>query len=586
VETIVRTLRFICETAQRCPSQSALPDDVVHPLTPPHVAPTCRLNKSLSKFQFSNVRFALFCLGDRAYGPQFCAAGRKLAARLVQLGATPWCEVGYGDDASPNGGVFGDLDLWLEESFLRILPKREVIKVSAPISPYSVKLLKTTAEDDSKQFDAFRSSGCPMTAYSYLVDGKSSTRTPLEGKVISNDRITDASWKQDTRHISIQVDELHGNAPFLAGDILSLVPSNSNESVNKLLRVLPPSIQSMMDSPIQVIYDSKNTVPWPEQCTLRGLITRCADIQALPEREDLRALSFFCVDPEQAAKLVSLSEASGAALYTDYILREKRTWADVFHDFDSAVLTVETLLLLLPPIRPRQFSIASAPSQIVDLCVAVVEGKTPLGRSYQGLCSTYLRDLAVGDLVHLWISPGSFGRLPLALTPSTSHFETPILCIGAGTGVAPLRGLIQERERVRSVVHGGNVEEVGMMATCPDNILVFGCRRESMDFYYKDEWTALVASRHLSLHTAFSQDQWHKMYVQQVVRDARGGSLIAEHILEHHGAVFIAGGAKMARAVKDEIIECLAKVVGGVKQAQGVLKTMQRQGKFAVEAWS
>jgi NADPH-ferrihemoprotein reductase len=146
--------------------------------------------------------------------------------------------------------------------------------------------------------------------------------------------------------------------------------------------------------------------------------------------------------------------------------------------------------------------------------------------------------------------------------------------------------LIQERERVRSVVHGGNVEKVGMMATCPDNIIVFGCRRESMDFYYKDEWTALVASRHLSLHTAFSQDQWHKMYVQQVVRDARGGSLIAEHILEHHGAVFIAGGAKMARAVKDEIIECLAKVVGDVKQAQGVLKTMQRQGKFAVEAWN
>lgn len=545
-----------------------------------------RLNKSLSKFQFANVRFALFCLGDRAYGPQFCAAGRKLAARLVQLGATPWCDVGYGDDGSPNGGVFGDLDLWLEETFLRILPKREEMKVSAPISPYSVKLLMTNAEDESKQFDAFRSSSCPMTAYSYLVDGTCSTRTPLVGKVMSNDRITDASWKQDTRHISFQVDGLYGNAPFLAGDILSLVPSNSNESVNKLLRVLPPSIQDMMDSVIQVTYDTKSAVPWPQQCTLRGIITHCADIQALPEREDLRALSFFCADTEQAAKLMSLSETSGAALYTDYILREKRTWADVLYDFDAVVLTVELLLFLLPPMRPRQFSIASAPSPIVDLCVAVVEGKTPLGRSYQGLCSTYLRDLAVGDEVHLWISPGSFGRLPLALLPNTNQFETPMLCIGAGTGVAPLRALIQERERVRSSVHGGNIEEVGRMSTCLDNVLVFGCRSERMDFYYKDEWTALVTSNHLSLHTAFSQDQWHKIYVQQVVRDAQDGNLIANHILERHGAVFIAGGAKMARAVKDEIIECLVKVVRDVKQAQGVLKLMQREGRFAVEAWS
>jgi sulfite reductase alpha subunit-like flavoprotein len=59
--------------------------------------------------------------------------------------------------------------------------------------------------------------------------------------------------------------------------------------------------------------------------------------------------------------------------------------------------------------------------------------------------------------------------------------------------------------------------------------------------------------------TAFSQDQQHKLYVQRVVREADNFSLIATHILERGGAVYIAGDAKMTRAVKDEFVECLAK---------------------------
>ena len=542
------------------------------------------------------MRFALFCLGDRAYGPQFCVAGRKLAARLVQLGASPWCQVGYGDDGSPNGGVFGDLDKWLEESFLPILPLRERIQRFEIISPYSVKVVDREGPSIfAEHYDTFRSRGCPMTAYSYL-DGTRvqnstlATRIPLQGIVVSNDRITDLAWNQDTRHISIQVDAINdATGPFLAGDILSVVPSNSKDEVDKFLRVLPKSIQSLADSTIEVCYDTHLTTQWPQLCTIRELLTQCADIQALPEREDLRVLSSLCTDSEQSSKLLSLSETSGAALYTDYILREKRTWADVLYDFDAVTMNVETLLFLLPPMRPRQFSIASAPASIVDLCVAVVEGTTPLGRSYTGLCSTYLRDLAVDEKVHVWISPGSFGRLPLMPSPRQDRFETPIIFIGAGTGIAPLRGLIQERERVRiSMSDSTNHDETTIPGEAPDNTLVFGCRKERMDFYYNDEWSTLVEASKLSLYTAFSQDQWHKIYVQQTIRDngVGRGTLIIDHILERNGAVFIAGSAKMARAIRDEIIECLGKVLGGTKEALAVLKAMQRKGIFAVEAWS
>ena len=92
--------------------------------------------------------------------------------------------------------------------------------------------------------------------------------------------------------------------------------------------------------------------------------------------------------------------------------------------------------------------------------------------------------------------------------------------------------------------------------------------------------------RGMDILTAFSRDQRFKIYVQQVLRD-NADRLIVKHILGKNGAVYIAGGPKMARAVKDEIIEQLGKVLeGGENSATKLLKQRQRIGKFSIEAWS
>jgi sulfite reductase alpha subunit-like flavoprotein len=356
---------------------------------------------------------------------------------------------------------------------------------------------------------------------------------------------------------------------------------------------------------------------WPRRCTLWGWLKLCADIQALPEREDLRALAPYC-DAEnhprgrdQREKLLALAEPSEAALYADYVLREKRTWVDVLHDFDSirnpgSPLTLEALASLLAPIRPREFSIASSPTLELDrakttpgslfgleLCVAVVEGRTPLGRRYHGLCSTYLSQLDFSDLVHLWIRPGSFHGLPTEVDSSTGRHRTPVLCVGAGTGIAPLRGLLLEREAVRDLaLLDWDTKTLHLQdeldAIDRDNLLVFGCRKQSSDYYYRQEWDHLSGSGRLGVLTAFSQEQWHKIYVQQVLRRANHDSrLLVRHAVERDGAIYIAGGPKMARAVKDEIIEELARELGGdQKQAKQLITRLQRLGLYSIEAWS
>jgi sulfite reductase alpha subunit-like flavoprotein len=621
----------------------------------------------------------------------------------VQLGAKPICHIGYGDDGSLNGGVFADLDVWLVKELFPVMRTRFQMGHNDVVhamhednsgeddhSPFEVTVLQSSNGSNSDERNGvgewekadYRQHYCnyfthrhPTTSYQYndqLVrmhqPNEHTNNSPLLGRVTVNRRITSNDWMQDTRHIRIHVvGSMHSDQssvsspspssivnahtlPYQAGDVATILPSNPPSLVERFLTVLPIPIRTMADDILRIRHDphrrSRTAVnpSWPEVCTLRGLLTHCADIQSLPEREDLFALSAYCnlnhpEGREHRDKLIALSETAGASLYGDYIIREKRNWVDLFYDFDSirwkrndnnkeerndgegSLLTISHLLALLPSISPRHFSIASSPSFLkhesslskraigfeLELCVAVVEGTTPLGRSYAGCCSKFLSSIVPdqaeiengSDLLCLWIHPGSFSALPLTLAAYTKqedyarnrYFETPVMCIGAGTGIAPLRSLIFEREyQILSKAKdsyqfppNGNDSKLGDS----DNILVFGCRTQSDDYYYGDEWESLTSSKRLRLIQAFSREQEHKLYVQRALKEADGGELIANHILDRRGAVYIAGGSKMARAVKDEIVAALGnRCDGGEKDAKRLLNKLKRAGLFSIEAWS
>ena len=514
-----------------------------------------------------------------------------VAARLLQLGASKLCDIGYGDDGTPNGGVFTDLDTWLDGPLLDVWQERNLIRPD-PVVESEVPVLYRVhahsgdwATDDE---DPFLDRVAPLTAYHFGYGVREEgAPTRLTGVVSINQRLTAQDWEQDTRHVRIDISSgiSWDPLPYRAGDVAAIMPVNSSSEVDRFLQVLPPTIDTDCTIRLECIQPSSERCTfWPERTTLRALLTNCMDIHGLPEREDLRSLSLCCSlehphGSDQRDKLLALSESKGAALYNDYILREKRSWAEVLYDFDSlrapgSKLTMETLLTLLGPMRPREFSIASSPTALrakgsgvsIELCVAVVEGTTPLGRKYHGLCSHYLSRLAVGDSVRLWLRPGTFEGLPR---------NGPVIYVGAGTGIAPMRALIQER----MVLSSGVQTEDPLKRS---DILLFGCRQQRSDFYYESEWIDLCDRKRLGLMTAFSRDQWHKIYVQQVWK--QNEMALVNQLLQ--GALYIAGNPKMAKGIKDEVIESLAKVVGNPQVAEALLDQMQKQGRFRVEAWS
>jgi sulfite reductase alpha subunit-like flavoprotein len=149
-------------------------------------------------------------------------------------------------------------------------------------------------------------------------------------------------------------------------------------------------------------------------------------------------------------------------------MRVQRTGIEVLRDFPSARPPLELLLDLFPRIRPRPYSIASAhrvtPNRL-SLCFSHVQFMSRSKYPRVGLCSSFLARAELGYRVALRVCSASFKIPPL---------NTPLIMVGPGTGIAPLRALYLHRAHARA--HGEVVSG--------SDALFFGCRDES-DWLYK-----------------------------------------------------------------------------------------------------
>ena len=147
---------------------------------------------------------------------------------------------------------------------------------------------------------------------------------------------------------------------------------------------------------------------------------------------------------------------------------------------------------------------------MVSVTADVVQVTTPAGRIHNGVCSSYLSRLKEGDTAAIWVRKSTF-RLPL-------DSRTPIILVGAASGLAPLMAFIKERKyqkmrgeqpiRFIFVLMGLLGVPVG------DTLLFFGCFHNNTDFLYKDELLELHHDGIIELFTAFSHDQQKQIFAQ------------------------------------------------------------------------
>ena len=316
--------------------------------------------------------------------------------------------------------------------------------------------------------------------------------------------LTGADSVKDIRHVAIDIGG--SQIAYRPGDALGVLPCNDPALVDAVLA----AAGCAADEPVE---HGGSRQPLREALLRRCDLTRPR--AALAERLGL--------PPERSGGGVDV--------------------LDLLRDTAPGVLTAQELVAELAPLRPRLYSIASSPlaaADAVHLTVAMVHW-VAAGRARDGVCSTYLGlRTHPGAAVQVYLHVNRNFRLP-------NDDMAPIVMIGPGTGIAPFRGFLQERQ--------------ARAAAGARSWLFFGNPNRATDFLYRDELEAWLHDGTLTrLTTAFSRDQGHKVYVQHRIAE-HGAELF--HWLEEGAHLYVCGDAERMAPAVDEALRQVIAAHGG-----------------------
>lgn len=521
------------------------------------------LKKKLPTDLLNHIELTTFGIGDSSY-PKFNYAIKKIHARLLQLGCSELCTRCEADEQTPEG-VDGYYSEW-ETNLLEAL-KSKIHGIPLTYDETVLLPADNPVEVSSNELDVPTSNSPTELSLTRMGDGSTNL---LLGSVKANKRITKEGHFQDVRHLIIEGE----NLLYIPGDTLALYPSNDNESVETLIQLQPHWIP-IADKPLLI----HGEIPFVEgglidklKLTLRSLITHHLDIISIPRRSFFMTLAHFSdsttEDGErEQEKLREFSKIEESEELYNYANRPRRLILETILEFQqNLTIPVEYILDLFPIIKPRLFLIASRPSpNLVELIVAVVVYKTILRRVRRGLCTKWIKLLQDNDRIVFSIHKSNLKfELPTTKYP-------PILMVSPGTGVAPMKSLI---------------EHITLLGIQQDLYLFYGCRNKENDYLFGDLWASLKSQNKLSIYPCFSRDQDSKTkYVQHKIYEQH--ELVGDLILNQNAIVFICGSSgAMPREVRITLVEILMKF-GKMKdtEADDYLMDMENGGRYLQETW-
>lgn len=491
----------------------------------------------------ATVKCSVMGLGDSSY-EKFCWVGKRLARRLEQLGAVPLADRVDADEQHPLG-LDGAFLPWIAEIWERLAKLHGWS--ATPVRPWepAISLVEASAEGAS----AVNGRG-----------GKEEWRFEGEFRCVRNERLTAAEHFQDVRSLVFVPQDGQTLPQFDPGDVAILRPQNPAADVQELIELLGWGERA--DLPYEIRPrrpEVAHKLPQPPVASIRSLLTRHLDITVPPRRAFFTLLGHLYggagaapSDTPYGEKLTELASAHGLDLYLDYVWRPRRRPGEVLRDFPVRP-PVEYVFDLFAPLRPREYSIASAwlalPREL-QITAALVHYRTILPAARWGVCSRWLHGLLPGEsTTTIAVRRGSW-RIPAT---------GPLLLLAAGTGIAPIRALIQH---------------VSIAEPARPLYLFFGCRNLERDFCYRAEWT-----RHpqLTVRALGSRDDTsQRRHIDQLLQ--AHGALLRDLLLAQDASVFVAGNSRLPLLIR----KTLAEICGDAQLPE----RLARAGKFQVEAWS
>lgn len=434
-----------------------------------------------------NLQYGVISLGDSSY-EFFCQTGKDFDTFLEKLGATRFID-----------RVDCDVDY------------------DAPAAEWRAKALEIVKEAlANSQADVVQLPvGQAASQHSQY-----NKQNPYTATLLTSQKITGRDSGKDVRHI--EVDLAESGITYQPGDALGVWYENCSELANAVLAAAGLSgVESVeVDGESLSVHSAlvskfEITASNPQFVTKFAELSGSEKLQQLVEDKD------------------KLREYSANTQILDVLLEKKTK------------LSAEQLISLLRRLTPRLYSIASSQTEVdeeVHLTVGIVEYDVD-GEPRQGGASGFLgQRLEEGDELNVFIEHNNNFKLP-------EDDATPVIMIGPGTGIAPFRSFVQERDN---------------RGASGKNWLFFGDRTFTQDFLYQVEWQKYLKSGALHrLDVAFSRDQNEKVYVQHRVLEQ------AEQVwqwLQDGAYVYICGDAtRMAKDVHEALIT-VAEQQGGLSR--------------------
>lgn len=474
--------------------------------------------EELHRFIFGNrapklpdLQFSVLALGDTSY-TLFCQTGKDFDQQFEKLGAKRLtnrvdCDVDWHDLA----------DTWIE-NVISNLPQSANGQTQNNVA--QVKTAQTVAT--KTQYDR---------------------KNPFEAEILEKIQLNGRGSTRETWHVELLLEG--SGLTYQAGDVLHILPNNSERLVSEVLKAskIAPSVTVEFDG---------------EKLPFGTILLEKVELSVLT-RDVLQRYYDFSKN-EKLKNILADAKTLQQFIYG-------RDVVDLLSTFPTeGGVTAEILTKILRKLPSRAYSIASslaAHPDEVHLTVGAVRYEA-FGRKKQGVASTFLADrIHVGEKVKVFIEENEFFKLPK--DPST-----PIIMVGAGTGIAPFRAFVEERTE-----QGADGK----------SWLFFGNPHFKTDFLYQTEWQQYLKNGNLSrLDVAFSRDQKEKIYVQHKL--LKNSKKVFEWL--QNGAYFYVCGDKnkMAGDVEKALIQIAAQE-GGLSHEKAVeyVKTLKKQRHYLEDVY-
>ncbi|KAG7824482.1 hypothetical protein KL909_001704 [Ogataea angusta] len=511
------------------------------------------LKKRLPSDLFSHLKFSSFGLGDSSY-PKYNSAVRKIHARFLQLGAKELCMRGEGNEQAPEG-VDAFYNAW-EETVVSSLRAQ---------FPLSTNLLPVPETELLEPATVLK----PLTHNSVYDTGKNiktdATERHMEYQseklvkfvVLENKRLTSEDHFQDVRLLKLKSVECI--LSYEPGDLLSLYPANDLRDVNALIEL--QGWTDIADLPLQIDGPIKVQGGLIKNLTLKSFILHHLDIMSIPRRSFFSLAWHFASDQMEQDKLREFSQPNGIEQLYDYANRPRRSILEVLQEFSSLKIPLNYLPELIPRLKPRLFSISSKPDKsIIELTIAIVEYRTIIRRLRRGVCTRWVKTLNPGDPI---VSSLVKNRI-------AHNFKNnrPIVMIGPGTGIAPIKSLIEE-----------SITNAPSRSLC----LFPGHRYSNKDYLYGKIWSQLERENELLVFPSFSREG--SGYVQDTLY--KNKELINRLIVSEKGSILLCGSSgKMPSQVRLTLEAIFAEMNQWAEdEAHKYLIALEDKGSYVQETW-